>query len=324
VLRRLCPQCHHPIKGLRAHAYRCSFCQRGDYRKDVVSVLGSSSALLRASQWILHLVGVEGEEVGTTSGGGIHTPERLDGLSAGQIFELLERMTRAFTLSYSWGELREMCELWGLLTPKDREVLQQQNESQKLLIVIFFLGLFQDWPRQFEWWLEEVFDAARIHGREKELMDGYQERMRQELFRDPYKGIEAQYRSYAVEWIKTKGDGYGLGMNGCFDTMVERMKRYGLGWSLTHDVIGWGIIAPGRKAWKWEDLSVVSHLKCRYSHRGWRESLKYCRVAEEEQAKNRDERKGQKKEPCEGLWKKLTYQVYLKRAQKARERLIFL
>jgi hypothetical protein len=140
----------------------------------------------------------------------------------------LERMTRAFTLSYSWGELREMCELWGLLTPKDREVLQQQNESQKLLIVIFFLGLFQDWPRQFEWWLEEVFDAARIHGREKELMDGYQERMRQELFRDPYKGIEAQYQSYAVEWIKTKGDGYGLGMNGCFDTMVERMKRYGL------------------------------------------------------------------------------------------------
>jgi hypothetical protein len=228
VLRHMCPHCQHPIKSLRAHAYRCVFCSQGDYRKEVARALGPSSALLDASRWMLQLAGVEGEELGTSSRGAMSTPERLKGMSTRQIFMLLESVTSVFTLSYTWNELREMCEVWGMLTQRDREILNQQSESQKLLVVLFFLGLFGNWPRQFESWLEEVFDAARIYGREKELMEGYQERMRQELFRDPYKEIEAQYQSYAVEWIKTKGGGHGLGINGRFDTMVERMKRYGL------------------------------------------------------------------------------------------------
>lgn len=221
VLRQMCPHCLHPIKSLRAHAYRCGFCSQGDYRKEVARVLEPSSALLDASRWMLQLAGVEREELGTSSRGAMSTPERLKGMNARQIFVLLERVTRAFTLSYSWNELREMCELWGMLTQRDREILNQQSESQKLLIVLFFLGVFESW-------LEEVFDAARIRGREKELMEGYQERMGRELFRDPYKGIEAQYQSYAVEWIKKRGGGHGLGMNGRFDTMLERMNRYGL------------------------------------------------------------------------------------------------
>lgn len=200
VLRRMCPHCQHPIKSLRAHAYRCDFCHQGDYRKDVARALGPSSALLDASRWMLQLVGVESEEVGTPSRGAMSTPERLKGMSARQIFVLLERVTRAFTVSYSWNELREMCELWGMLTQRDREILNQESESHKLLVVLFFLGLFEDWPRQFEGWLEEVFQAASEHGREKELMEGYQERMKQELSRDPYKGIEVQYRSYVIEW----------------------------------------------------------------------------------------------------------------------------
>jgi hypothetical protein len=134
---------------------------------------------------MLQLAGVEGEEFGISSRAAMSMPERLQGMNAREIFVLLESVTRVFTLSYSWNELREMCEVWGMLTQRDREILNQQSESQKLLIVLFFLGVFGNWPRQFESWLEEVFAAARIHGREKELMEGYQERMRQELFRDP-------------------------------------------------------------------------------------------------------------------------------------------
>lgn len=227
VLRHMCPDCQHPIKSLRIHAYRCGFCSQGDYRKDVARALGPSSALLNASRWMLQLAGVEREELGMPSRGAMGMPERLEGMNAREIFVLLESVTRAFTLSYSWTELREMCEVWGMLTQRDREMLNHQSESQKLLVVLFFLGVFRNWPRQFESWLEEVFAAARIHGREKELMDDYQERMRQELFRDPYKGIEAQYQS-TVEWIKKRGGEPGLGMNGRFDTLVEKMKRYGL------------------------------------------------------------------------------------------------
>ena len=48
VLRHRCPDCQHPIKSLRAHAYRCGFCSQGDYWKDVARALGPSSALLDA------------------------------------------------------------------------------------------------------------------------------------------------------------------------------------------------------------------------------------------------------------------------------------
>ena len=78
-----------------------------------------------------------------------------------------------------------------------------------------------------------------------------------------------------------------------------------MGWSLMHDVSGGGIVVPGRMACEWEDLPDVSHLTCRYSHRCWRESQRWCRGAEEEQAKDRDERKrgkrAKKREPDEGL-----------------------
>ena len=152
----------------------------------VARVVGPSSALLNASRWMLQLAGVEREELGMPSRGAMSsTPERLEEMSTRQIFVLLESITRACTLSYSWTELREMCEVWGMLTQRDREMLNHQSESQKLLVVLFFLGVFRNWPRQFESWLEEVFAAARTHGQENELMDDYQERMRQELFRDP-------------------------------------------------------------------------------------------------------------------------------------------
>lgn len=185
VLRHRCPDCQHPIKSLRIHAYRCGFCSQGDYRKEVARALGPSSALLNASRWMLQLAGVEREERGMPSRCAISMPERLEGMSPREISVLLESITRVFTLSYSWNELREMCEVWGMLTQRDRGILNQQSESQKLLVVLFFLGVFRNWPRQFESWLEEVFAAASIHGREKELMYDYQERMRQELFRDP-------------------------------------------------------------------------------------------------------------------------------------------
>lgn len=228
LLRRLCPHCQHPIKSLRTHAYRCGFCQRGDYRRKVASVMGPSSGLLNASRWILELVGVGSEEVGLGYRGEMSTPERLNGLSAVQVFELLEKVTRMFTLSFSWNELREICELWGVLTSRDREMLNQQHESQKLLVVIFFLGLFRDWPRRFESWLEEVFEAARTRGRETELVEGYQERMKQELSREPYKGIEAQYRAYVMEWMQRRKGESGVGKQGCFEEMLEYVHRYGL------------------------------------------------------------------------------------------------
>lgn len=228
LLRRGCPHCGHPIKSLRLHAYRCGFCQRGDYRREVASVLSPSSALLNASRWMLQLAGVEREEMGPSYRGEIGTPERLQGLCGMQIFELLEKVTRTFTLSFSWSELQEICEVWGMLTPRDREMLNQQRESQKLLVVMFFLGLFRDWPRQFESWLDEVFVTARVHRRERELMEGYQERMKQEFSRGPYKDIEAQYRTFAAEWMQKKKVESSAGKNGCFEEMVEYERRYGL------------------------------------------------------------------------------------------------
>ena len=111
VLRRRCPYCGHAIKSLRTHAYRCGFCQRGDYRREVTSVVGPSSALLNASRWMLLLAGVEGEEMGPSYCGEMRTPERLQGLRDVQLFALLEKVTRTITLNFSWNELREMCEL---------------------------------------------------------------------------------------------------------------------------------------------------------------------------------------------------------------------
>jgi hypothetical protein len=190
-------------------------------------VLGPSSALLNASRWMLHLAGVEGEETGPSYHGEMRTPERLQGLRDVQIFALLEKVTRTFTLSFSWNELREMCELWGVLTPRDREILNHQRESQKLLIVLFFLGLFRDWPRQFESWLDEVFETARMQRRETELMDGYQERMKQEFSREPYQDIEAQYRISATKWMQKKKVEAGAGTNGRFEEMLDAERRYG-------------------------------------------------------------------------------------------------
>ncbi|GER90787.1 hypothetical protein KDW_49490 [Dictyobacter vulcani] len=117
----------------------------------------------------------------------------------------------------------------GNADPKgSRDLEPRERKPQALGRPVLFGAVWRLALDSFEGWLEEVFQAASEHGREKELMEGYQERMRQELSRDPYKGIEVQYRSYVIEWKQKRGGESCVGKRGRFEEMQESMSRYGL------------------------------------------------------------------------------------------------